>query len=71
MKCNICNISFHKKCTSLTDEQYENMIVLFETNDEDLGEFLGFDLEFDALFNFSNESDTTFLGFDLDMENAF
>ena len=39
----------------MTDEQCENMIVLFETNDEDLGEFLGFDLEFEALFNFSNE----------------
>ena len=55
----------------MTDEQYENMIVLFETNDEDLGEFLGFDLEFEALFNSINESDTTFLGFDLDMETLF
>ena len=56
---------------NMTEEQYENMIALFETNDEDQGEFFGFDLEFEALFNSSNESNITFLGFDLDMKTLF
>ena len=54
----------------MADEQYENMITLFETSDNDQEDFPGFDLEFEALFNSSSENDQNedFLGFNLDVE---